>query len=178
MSTYIGFTVHPKRRIRQHNGEIKAGARRTRMKRPWQMALVVTGFPSKSAALQFEWAWQHPYKDRHVKGKVGALALKGRGSYGLKAKLAICKALMCLEPWCRYGLGTHFADNDIAAVFRAAALPDSDALQPRALDDAPRCVGPLDALAVYASGAAAAASLSDEDDDNDDGDDGGSGDSD
>lgn len=40
------------------------------MKRPWQMVLVVTGFPSKSAALQFEWAWQHPYKDRHVKDKV------------------------------------------------------------------------------------------------------------
>lgn len=56
LSTYIGFTNHPRRRIRQHNGEIKNGAKRTKRKRPWQMIAVVCGFTTKVSALQFEWA--------------------------------------------------------------------------------------------------------------------------
>ncbi|KAL3693944.1 hypothetical protein R1sor_007595 [Riccia sorocarpa] len=75
---YIGCTVDPRRRLRQHNGELAQGARLTKEKRPWEMVLCVYGFPSHVAALQFEWAWQHPLKSIAVREAAGAMpSLKG-----------------------------------------------------------------------------------------------------
>uniref|UniRef100_A0A6C0BLR3 GIY-YIG domain-containing protein n=1 Tax=viral metagenome TaxID=1070528 RepID=A0A6C0BLR3_9ZZZZ len=59
--TYVGVTNNFKRRLRQHNGEITGGARRTRAYRPWTPFLHVSGL-TKSQALQLEWALKHRRK--------------------------------------------------------------------------------------------------------------------
>jgi predicted GIY-YIG superfamily endonuclease len=68
--TYVGCTNAPKRRLRQHCGEITGGARFTRQHRPWRFALHVTGL-TRREALQLEWASKH----RRVPGISG---LRGR----------------------------------------------------------------------------------------------------
>jgi len=61
-NTYVGATVDLERRLRQHNNEIKGGARATTTKvksgEAWTRHCYVSGFPDWSSALQFEWRWK------------------------------------------------------------------------------------------------------------------------
>lgn len=59
--TYVGSTNNWTRRIRQHNGFITGGARRTLAHRPWGPLFHVTGL-TKKEALQLEWAIKHRRK--------------------------------------------------------------------------------------------------------------------
>ena len=58
--TYIGYTVDPERRLRQHNREIKGGAKKTRKDYPWRMICYIGGFPDHKTALRYEWINNHP----------------------------------------------------------------------------------------------------------------------
>ena len=64
--TYNGYTVNLKRRLRQHNGEIKGGARATRGKGPWSFLVVLTSpwWGSTSTAMQHEWSIKYPTRRR------------------------------------------------------------------------------------------------------------------
>ena len=56
--TYVGATVDPTRRLRQHNGELVGGARATKG-RHWRRVFLVGGFADERAALRFEWRWKY-----------------------------------------------------------------------------------------------------------------------
>ena len=57
--TYVGATVDPDRRLRQHNGALKGGARATsRVPGGWYRVCYLKGFESKREALRFEWWWK------------------------------------------------------------------------------------------------------------------------
>ncbi len=52
--TYVGATVDPARRLRQHNGLIKGGARATRGFRPWRLARIIGPIDTQREALREE----------------------------------------------------------------------------------------------------------------------------
>lgn len=65
-ATYIGATINLDHRLRQHNGELKGGAKATSMKLQtnnndslWSRICYVKNFPDWKAALQFEWSWKN-----------------------------------------------------------------------------------------------------------------------
>ena len=55
--TYIGATINVTRRLRQHNKEIKGGAKYTKHGQ-WTIIAYVSGFPTWKEALKFEWKWK------------------------------------------------------------------------------------------------------------------------
>ena len=70
-STYVGATINLDRRLRQHNGVIKGGAKRTtgivHKGESWIRYCYVSGFPDWKSALQFEWRWKQ--LTRKIKSK-------------------------------------------------------------------------------------------------------------
>ena len=120
--TYVGFTNDPLHRLRQHNGALVGGARRTMCARPWEFVAVVSGLPDKICALRLEWALQHPTRGLKTRHVIAALAgRKGLGRRGsARRKLAeLCLILTRCEPWCFLkDLCLHFPSEEMARLCR------------------------------------------------------------
>jgi hypothetical protein len=117
--TYNGYTNNPKRRLRQHNGEIKGGARYTSRplrpsssssskefgedrRRHWKfLALIESPQFSHTSALSFEWHLKYPTNKRprpkHFDGANGrleglVLALRHRKFDEFKFRVSVDEA--------------------------------------------------------------------------------------
>lgn len=83
--TYVGYTVNVNHRLRQHNGLISGGAKRTRKSRPWKVVLYVS-FEFERTAMQYEFCIQHTKKFKRTSGVLN--------------KMKIMKSLLSQEKIC------------------------------------------------------------------------------
>lgn len=84
-ATYAGVSPDPVRRLRQHNGELKGGAKYTTGRGPgWKHVCLVKGFQDKIQALQFEWAVKH---------------VLPRNAGGIDNRLQKLNTVLCRQQW-------------------------------------------------------------------------------
>ncbi|KIR51021.1 structure-specific endonuclease subunit SLX1 [Cryptococcus gattii Ru294] len=122
--TYVGSTPDPPRRLRQHNGELTQGAWSTSRHRPWEMQMIVYGFPSKLSALQFEWAWQKPELSRHLKirgedEEYHRIFTKDAKRNWVERKVCVAYALLSLPPFNRLPLHVRFFNHETHDIWQS-----------------------------------------------------------
>ncbi|KAL7292104.1 hypothetical protein TKK_0014377 [Trichogramma kaykai] len=118
--TYIGYTVDPRRRINQHNaGQKFGGAWRTSNRGPWEMVLIIHGFPNSTSALRFEWAWQHPQLSRRLKHVGKKRARQKTFDYLLE----VCSAMLNCGPWNKLPLTVRWLDDEFGQKYSTQLTP-------------------------------------------------------
>ena len=66
--SYVGMTNDFSKRLRQHNKEIKGGARYTSKRDSWYPVLIIDGFQDMKSAMQCEWRLKRGKKG--VEGRI------------------------------------------------------------------------------------------------------------
>ncbi|EZA53653.1 structure-specific endonuclease subunit slx1 isoform X2 [Ooceraea biroi] len=118
--TYIGYTVNPRRRIKQHNaGKKYGGAWKTSNRGPWNMVLIVHGFPNSTSALRFEWAWQHPHVSRRLKH----IPKKKSSQKKFDFCLTVLSEMLKIGPWCRLPLIVRWLDYEFSKNYYGRISP-------------------------------------------------------
>ena len=64
--SYTGFTNNPARRLRQHNGIIRGGAKSTRGIHDWRFLTLTSSDWTKQEAMKAEYKFKHPDGKRKV----------------------------------------------------------------------------------------------------------------
>jgi predicted GIY-YIG superfamily endonuclease len=88
--TYNGSTNDPFRRLRQHNEEIKGGAKATHGRGIWEIYVLLTGFPDHVNALSCEWRIKCP------SGRPGKRSSQHNGVIGRVKSL---NNILVLDQW-------------------------------------------------------------------------------
>jgi len=105
LKTYVGATIDPDRRLRQHNKEISGGAKATGISvqqgLTWQRGCYITGIPEWRSALQIEWRWKQIGRTqyKHIKNPIH------RRLYSLKRLLSLEKPTEKAIPYEAYTSG-------------------------------------------------------------------------
>ena len=103
--TYVGATVDPDRRLRQHNSELVGGAKATAKRRGqgliWKRACYIKGIPEWRSALQIEWRWKQIGRTqfKHIRKPIE------RRLYSLKTLLSLEKPTNGAIPYEAYPSG-------------------------------------------------------------------------
>jgi predicted GIY-YIG superfamily endonuclease len=100
--TYVGATIDPDRRLRQHNQEIVGGARATGIRvaqgLTWKRACYLTNLPEWRTALQIEWRWKQLGRTqwKHIRNPID------RRLYSLRTLLSLEKPTSKGIPYAAY----------------------------------------------------------------------------
>ena len=88
--SYVGMTNNFFKRWRQHNKEIKGGAKYTSKRSEWYPICIIDGFETMKEAMQCEWSLKH-YMKQKFKGPEGRIHrltnLLNRGIWTSKSPL-------------------------------------------------------------------------------------------
>ena len=87
--SYVGYTVNPARRIRQHNGEIVGGSKSTHKKGHWEFFCVISGFKTSNNAMSCEWRLKHPDNKKR----------KNKMYCGLDGRILTLNKILSLDKW-------------------------------------------------------------------------------